>query len=204
MLTDIDYSKKEISIFEGLIDLLGKGRNPYTIRVAEIAQAANIGKGTIYDYFSSKEEAISKAILYYMDRELKTAYCRLKSKDNFKDRFYELLLIVKDSFQGNLSIYNKLISTGRIKEFYVHLVDIECEMIELLDNANKIIVDDLIEMGTKEGLIRINENPYYMSMAVQGAISAFAYYIGKKDRFKKIEIQEAMDLTYKILLKTLN
>ena len=57
-------TEKEIAIFDGVIKLIKSGIDPYLIKVQEIAAAANVGKGTIYDYFRTKEEAISKAILY--------------------------------------------------------------------------------------------------------------------------------------------
>ena len=48
------FSEKEEAVFEGIMELLRNGNNPYKITVSEIAKSANIGKGTVYDYFSSK------------------------------------------------------------------------------------------------------------------------------------------------------
>ncbi|MBC8589604.1 TetR/AcrR family transcriptional regulator [Wansuia hejianensis] len=203
MIEERKYTEKEIAIFNGLIDLIKNGYNPYTIKVSDIAKSADVGKGTIYDYFDSKEEAISKAILYYMEKEVQASYLRIISKKTFKDKYYELLFIIKDSFENNLSIYNLLFSSG-IREFYEHLVDKECSISRFTHMANAVI-KDLIDTGVKEGVIIIDkEDLYYLTMAVKGSIAGFSHYMNRKDSYKQISVEKAMDTAFNILLKTLN
>lgn len=64
MNTVRQYSQKEIAAFEGLLQLAQQGRNFTSIKVQDIASAAGIGKGTLYEYFSSKNEILSCAIVY--------------------------------------------------------------------------------------------------------------------------------------------
>jgi AcrR family transcriptional regulator len=85
------YSDKEIAVFDGLVELLKQGKSLYKIKVSEIAKAANIGKGTIYDYFSSKEEAIYLALLYYLNNEMTTVVSEVESTPSFKNKIYKLL-----------------------------------------------------------------------------------------------------------------
>ena len=79
-MMDHDLAQKEIAIFEGIIRLIKEGINPYTIKVSDIAKQADVGKGTLYEYFKTKEEAISKAILFYIGRGLEEAYQAVKSQ----------------------------------------------------------------------------------------------------------------------------
>jgi hypothetical protein len=51
-MSEVLYSEKKIAIFNGIIELMEKGINPYSIKVSDIARAADVGKGTIYDYFA--------------------------------------------------------------------------------------------------------------------------------------------------------
>ena len=67
MNTVRQYSPKEIAAFEGLLQLAQQGRNFSSIKVQDIASAAGIGKGTLYEYFSSKNEILSGAIVYALD-----------------------------------------------------------------------------------------------------------------------------------------
>ena len=52
-----EYSEKEISIFKGIMDLLNQGYRIHEMKVADIAAAAGIGKGTVYEYFARNNPA---------------------------------------------------------------------------------------------------------------------------------------------------
>lgn len=45
------YSEKEIQIFSGVLKLAGQGLDLSRITARQIADAAGMGKATIYDYF---------------------------------------------------------------------------------------------------------------------------------------------------------
>ena len=64
-----EYSEKEKSIFKGIMDLLNQGYRIHEMKVADIAAAAGIGKGTVYEYFATKEEIIREAISYHVYQE---------------------------------------------------------------------------------------------------------------------------------------
>lgn len=196
------YSKKEIDIFNGVINLIKKGDNLYTMKVSDIAKSADIGKGTIYDYFGSKEETISKAFKYYIDSEMKISYMRIMGKESFKEKYYEILFIIKDSYKSNLFIVSSILSSTGFKEMYKHLADEGCSTNYFFDSINNIIVH-LLEIGKKDGIVTLEEEPYYFIMAIRGSISTFSHYIGKKEYYKDISIEKAMDTSYRILLKLL-
>ena len=61
------YSPKEIAAFEGLFSIAKNGRSFSDIKVQDIATAAGIGKGTLYEYFSSKEDILSGSIVYALN-----------------------------------------------------------------------------------------------------------------------------------------
>lgn len=65
-----EYSPKEIAVFEGLFQMAASGKSFSSIKVQDIATAAGIGKGTVYEYFASKEEILSSAILFALDQLL--------------------------------------------------------------------------------------------------------------------------------------
>ena len=133
------YSEKQIAIFNAIVELMKNGINPYSIKVADIAEAANIGKGTIYDYFDSKEEAISEAILYSVTNEIKYGYSRIKAKDTFKEKFYELLYMIAENAADNVSTFNMLLSIGEISKLYEFLLDDRYDLSEYISMVNQII-----------------------------------------------------------------
>ena len=46
---------------EAVFRLLARGEKMYSVTVQQIAEEAGIGKGTVYEYFTSREEIISKS-----------------------------------------------------------------------------------------------------------------------------------------------
>lgn len=202
MIDNIQYSEKEIEIFNGLINLISEGANPYTIKVSDIAEAANVGKGTIYDYFQSKEEAISKAIIYNIIKEANIALKRIKSKNTFKERYYEVLQTIIDGFTS-LCTLKMLMYTGGLKEFYEYLVDDKYDISKFMSIFNEE-AEELIQLGFKEGIIKMKESKYYQTMVIQGTISAFSHYISRRDLYENMTLEEAKDTSYKILVKSLN
>lgn len=203
MLENKTYSDKEVDIFEGVISLIEKGINLYDIKVSDIAQSANIGKGTIYDYFSSKEEVISKALLYYMDREIQTFHNKIIAKKGFKECYYEILFTIKDRYRSNMFVLDSILSSRGSKETYKNLSHETCNTRYFFQTINDLIIK-LLEMGKKEDLVIVDEDMYYFSMCIRGAIFTFYHYIAKEQYYETISIKKAMDTSYKILLKSLS
>ena len=197
------YSEKEIAIFNGLIDLIKSGANPYLIKVQDIADAANIGKGTVYDYFKSKEEVIAKAILYSINLEIESSFSRIRNKNLFRDKFFELLGVVVECLQNNLSTFNMLISLGGALEFYEYLRDDQYDLSLLTASVNQVI-GHILQQGCEEGVISLQEDSFYKRMAFHGAVAAFSQYVSRLEGYPGISIEEAKEVAYKLLLKTLN
>lgn len=197
------YSEKEIAIFNGFIQLIKEGRSPYTIKVSDIAKAANIGKGTLYDYFSSKEEAISMALYYFIDREVHSICERIKSKNTFKEKFYEILFIITENLERNISTINVFLSTGNIHEFYRCIEDERFATNKMLNLLNNVM-EHLLETGYTEGIINAKHDKFYQMMAMRGSLSGFSHYLSRRSIYKGITLEKAMDTAYKLLLKTLS
>lgn len=63
-------SPKKKKIFEALTSFILEGKNPEAITVADIAAKASIGKGTVYEYFSCKEDIYKEALLFHSANQL--------------------------------------------------------------------------------------------------------------------------------------
>ena len=64
------FSPREIAAFEGVLALAANGANLARVKVQDIADAANMGKGTLYEYFPSKEDILRGTMLYCIGQEL--------------------------------------------------------------------------------------------------------------------------------------
>lgn len=62
--------EREIALYEAALRLIASGVNPAAMKVQQIADEAGIGKGTVYEYFASKEEILHGMALHCFDTEL--------------------------------------------------------------------------------------------------------------------------------------
>ena len=64
--------EKKAAVFRAVLHLLRQGRPLGDLKVSEIAEAAGIGKGTVYEYFPSREELLRDAWGYASPGDTRT------------------------------------------------------------------------------------------------------------------------------------
>ena len=69
---------REHALYAAALHLIEQGCDPKAMKVQQIAEAAGIGKGTVYEYFSSKNEILYGMTLYIFDDELHRLQTRLQ------------------------------------------------------------------------------------------------------------------------------
>lgn len=67
-----DYSPKEVAVFRAVLTLAGRGVNLTEVKMQQIADAAGMGKGTLYEYFTSKEQLLNDTVSWCVLHELET------------------------------------------------------------------------------------------------------------------------------------
>ncbi|MBN1223498.1 MAG: TetR/AcrR family transcriptional regulator [Candidatus Aminicenantes bacterium] len=63
----VDKEEKRSKILEAAIRVFAK-KGMIRTKISDIAEAANIGKGTLYEYFRSKDEVFSSSFLFFMNK----------------------------------------------------------------------------------------------------------------------------------------
>ena len=64
-----EYTPKETAVFEAVMRLAGRGVDLAGVKVQQIADEANMGKGTLYEYFKSKEEILHGTVGWCLAQE---------------------------------------------------------------------------------------------------------------------------------------
>lgn len=204
-MAEIKYSEKEIAILNGMISLIKEGANPYRVKVSDIAVAAGVGKGTIYDYFKTKEEVMTKAMFYNINNEIELLSKRINGKNGFKEKYYEVLNIIVENLLNKFSTFNMLISAGRLPDFHIEKLKDNCEQYQY--NHFTMIedkMDDLLALGYKEGIIKEVESKYYQRMVIKSSLFVFGNYMTMRNIYKNTSMKDAMDYSYKLVIKALN
>lgn len=154
--------KREL-ILQSVLELfMEKGING--LKVSQIAARAEIGKGTVYEYFNSKEELFLGAVEYGIEQLGEAITAKLKKSRNFQESFYSLVdCIAEITAKGPfLSIMSDSANMPFSKEATVRLKFI-------MQNAMKSFMDimsEIIAKGVDEGILKPPTDSNYSNAMV--------------------------------------
>ncbi len=83
---NVKKGEKELAVYEAVCRLWHQGADLRGLTVQAIAAEAGIGKGTVYEYFTSREEILGKAFLYEIQRFLDRAQEALAGASAFGEK----------------------------------------------------------------------------------------------------------------------
>ena len=63
------HAQRKAKVYEAALALTSQGVSPAAMTIQQLADAAGIGKGTVYEYFSSKEEILQGVARYCFAQE---------------------------------------------------------------------------------------------------------------------------------------
>ena len=127
-----NYSPKEITIFNGVLKLAREGADVSKITSQQIAAAAGVGKATIYDYFSSKEEIVMGALMYSMSDQAAQFAQAMDNTPDFRDKMEIIYTGIIGRVQDTGSIFHLLLQvTGGFKNSCHKLVLVGMDGTEL-------------------------------------------------------------------------
>lgn len=84
-------SEKELALFRAVIELIEEDVDIHSIKVSDITSRAGIGKGTAYEYFSSKEEMVAKAIIWSGEKLFQKIMDVLRKTESLKEQIKAVL-----------------------------------------------------------------------------------------------------------------
>ncbi len=68
-MTIDSHEARKAAVYEAALQLIAQGVSPAALKIQQLADAAGIGKGTVYEYFSSKDEILKGLAVYCFARE---------------------------------------------------------------------------------------------------------------------------------------
>jgi AcrR family transcriptional regulator len=146
-LTEEEQAKRRHEIFHQVVNVfLKKGFQETSMR--EIAEAAGLGKSTLYDYFKTKDEIL---VYYFEDQlsDLTEAAQKIAMQNKSADkRLREVVKMHLESLQANKNLFMKLsLEAQRLK--------LESQSrIQDKRHAYQDLVRALIDEGIREGAFR--------------------------------------------------
>ena len=198
------YTEKEISVFGGVMALSKEGKKIYNITVQDIARAANVGKGTLYEYFSSKEEIIINALMYFLGLENEKAEKIAFSDMTFREKIYALYDLLLRSFEDGFAAVSQFVTSDEMLNIPKIIQDQQQYIEQVMTLRNQLVMS-ILKSGVEEGVIRLDFDADYIRMAIMANLSCLNTCIHLPLTSSDVcQIEQKKDHAYTILLKTLN
>ncbi len=127
---------------------LFKDKGFHNTKMDEIALAAGVGKGTLYEYFKNKQDIFDEACIEYVDLMIENIKYICNMDNNFKEKLLILFngKLKMDSEFANMTIDNILSSKNIISEKTVKtIIGKITEIYSLISN--------IIDQGKEEGIV---------------------------------------------------
>ena len=196
-------------MFEAVSELIKEQKEISRITVAEITSKAGIGKGTAYEYFSSKEEIIVNALMYEycikIQRLAKSAF----EPEQFKDRVYRIMDWLMDNREYNqmfTAVINSVMGVPGHDFFNGH----SCSNEFVLAAKEYILkmIDKVMEYGYQKKAFT-SESKWKRSMALMTAMVEYSFVItnqkpARYDEPEEICHEEVREFVYESLIKSLS
>lgn len=200
-MSNNEYSPKELLVFEGMLNLAREGKFSKEIKTDDIAKKAGIGKGTLYNYFSSKEEIIKKTILFYMQQKFEQVYLSLNTLNSFKDMCYKIFDAISalHAAHEDLSAFLSALTQEEIMEYMK-----SCYNQKNLNLDIQEIFTKLITLGKNEKLITNNDKDYICWVFLSAFASLFALTQPCVPNIANKSDKTLKEYTYKMIINALD
>ena len=104
-MTDKAQSPKARQVYGAVLELAKQGADLRGMRVQQIADAAGMGKGTLYEYFASKQEILEGTLLYGLQQELTRMEETLAAAGDFRALTEGVLDYIEDLIRCRFPVY---------------------------------------------------------------------------------------------------
>lgn len=168
----MNYTEKQIRVFEGVLALARQGVDLHGLKVEQIARSAGLGKGTLYEYFSSKEEILAGAVCWSLETLLTRLEELLEQPGDFAAHTTALLAALHDTLQCDGIAYRSLAGaeSGEMTGLACRFTASRPELLARLAALEAA----LIAQGRAEGAIRPAWPEDYCRCVVETALLAAA------------------------------
>lgn len=168
---DKEQRKREIALVA--LDLFAE-QGFETTSISSVAKAAGIGKGTVYEYFSSKEELISNAFMAWLDsmmgEELEELLLNIK---NPEERLRKCVQTMMEPFISDERTVKLTLAMFQMMLKDDTFFSEQPQVVKIFQAMRKLFVDILLE-GVSQGVFK----PEIARDAEKIAINLFAYLDG--------------------------
>jgi len=187
-LTKEEQEKRRHEIFHQVVPIVSK-KGFYETSMREIADAAGLGKSTLYDYFKTKDEIL---IYFFEDqlRDMTQEAQRIALQNLSADkRLRQITEKYLESLQANKSLFLRLMQESQRLKLESQ------KQVQFKRHAYQDLIRALIDEGIREGVFR-KVNSLLAARLLISSISS-AVYGSRSTGTPQEMLQETLDIFFK-------
>lgn len=189
-------------VCQAVVRLRKSGQELTTLKVSDIAKEAGIGKGTIYDYFSTKEDIFLKALSYEYWMELDSLRESILSEKTFRDKVYSSFHWVEKAMDERSTVLRLARRNPEILEAnreFCKQMGIEIKEEEYINST----CDDIFGQGVFEGVIRAPKDCLERDIVISSVLCGLSAYLVDPEKYETAKLEDVEEMCYQNLLRLL-
>jgi AcrR family transcriptional regulator len=162
-----EFHRREQEILDAALALFNRD-DWQTVTIEEVAQASEIGKGTVYKHFPSKEDIYARLALDFN----RTLLQRLRGIDPTLDVIGRLRAVIRVFWETHVQSqeYHRLVQYCEREDFRRNISEGTRLEIQQLDAEFHNLVTSLVEQGRREGVFTGSKSPHMQLFGAQAAL----------------------------------
>lgn len=204
----INPPKKARLMFEAVIGYVHEKIDPGSLTVQDITARAGVGKGTAYEYFSSKEELIALALFFDYGLRILELQELLEKKKNFEEKMLGLLDWLHDDKSYHMT-FVKMIQISAGDEGVCQMLQTRIPQ-DVFDGMHSYLMEEgdaLMEEGYEQGYFAETDK-VKRRLALAGMVVNLVLTLHgdekKESSFFIMDYKDMRQYAYTTLIKTLS
>jgi AcrR family transcriptional regulator len=195
---------KKSLIYEAALSLINERYDISSIKIAEIAQRANIGKGTVYEYFDSKEQLIADALVYMTMEAAKCLEAAIENNCSFKESYFAIFNLIAELMNKNRTLFDPM-SAGE-QSFVMHktLKSVARDKQDEIQQLYSDTFEKLIDKAVAEKIFKEKPPKFQWYIAVTNSIMCIIIYRQRRSEFSDMSEAQVLESSYEMFLKLLS
>lgn len=194
---------KKTLLYDAVLRLIDERRNINGIKVSDIAEKANIGKGTIYEYFDSKEQLIAQAIAYMARSKALSLEKSIDKQQPFKSNFLAMLKNLGTTMESNMTLFGHMSLNESTFSMHKAIQSALDAQFDEMRNTRLNMIERLVEKGIREGIAEKMPPKHRLLIAFNSATMCLFMYKQGLREFQDLAEEDVLLLSYEVFVKLL-
>jgi len=194
---------KKKALFEAVLELIKEKHELSSIKVSDIAAKADIGKGTVYEYFPSKEELFMQTLLHVAWENLDQTRNSLKTEVGFKTAFLKLMEKINSFMDKNFILFRNLVMNQCGFFFKENRQE---ELISVLSEIRESYISlfyELIDLAVEEKVLSCRPEKADLFIALNSAMMCLVFKKKGYPEFAEYEKEDILEKSYQSFIRLL-